>query len=56
MDTDNIVSWVIGIIVAVLLLGSCIHQYNVVEQCDKDNGIVVKNYYNMPTCVEEGKH
>jgi hypothetical protein len=56
MDTENIVSWIVGFIVAAILLGSCVHNYNVVDQCNKDNGTAVKNYLDLPTCIEKGEH
>lgn len=48
---------VVGLFIVVLLLvGSIGHCAKVTSDCEKKDGVVVRNYMNLPTCIEEGKH
>lgn len=39
--------------IMVLSLGHCA---KVTSDCDKARGVVVRNNYDMPVCIEEGEH
>lgn len=48
---------VVGLFIAVLLVvGSIGHCAKVTSDCNKADGVVVRDYMNLPTCIEEGKH
>lgn len=49
--------FVIGLFIIVLLLVGSIGQCSkVTADCHKARGVVVRNYYNLATCIEEGEH
>lgn len=43
-------------IVLLLLVGSIGYCSKVHDECDREGGVVVKNYYDLPECIEEGQH
>jgi hypothetical protein len=46
-----------GLFVAVaLLVGSIGHCSKVTSDCNRDQGVVVRDYMNLPTCIEKGQH
>lgn len=40
----------------VLVVGSIGYCSKVSDDCAKAHGVVVKNYYDLPTCIDKGKH
>lgn len=44
---------VIGLVLIVLSVSYC---HKVHADCDAERGVVVKNYADMPTCIEKGEH
>ena len=48
---------VIGLAICVLLVvGSIGHCAKVTSDCNRKHGVVVRNYANLPTCIEQGEH
>ena len=40
----------------VLVVGSIGYCSKVSDDCAKAHGVVVKNYYDLPECIEKGRH
>ena len=40
----------------VLVVGSIGYCSKVNNDCHKAKGVVVKNYYDLPECIEKGRH
>lgn len=48
---------VIGLFICVaLVVGSVGHCAKVTSDCNRKDGVVVRNYANLPTCIEQGEH
>lgn len=55
-QSEGIGGALVGLVIILLIIfgiGSCISTYN---DCDRDNGRVMKNQWGVYECVEKGEH